>query len=80
MPSSCIACPRTAVTNEVIDSPRSLVFPQAENRLHAQKAILFELMKGEAPVRKEPFTNNWPTPAGPLPKLPASAPLGIASS
>ncbi len=35
------------VTHEVIDSPRSLVFQQAENRLHAQKAILLELMKGE---------------------------------
>jgi ornithine carbamoyltransferase len=35
------------VTNELIDSPRSLVFQQAENRLHAQKAIMLELMKGE---------------------------------
>jgi ornithine carbamoyltransferase len=35
------------VTSDVIDSPRSLVFQQAENRLHAQKAILLELMKGE---------------------------------
>jgi len=35
------------VTNEVIDSPRSLVFQQAENRLHVQKAIMLELMKGE---------------------------------
>jgi ornithine carbamoyltransferase len=35
------------VTNEVIDSPRSRVFQQAENRLHAQKAIMLELMKGE---------------------------------
>ncbi|MGC2193232.1 MAG: ornithine carbamoyltransferase [Terriglobales bacterium] len=35
------------VTSDVIDSPRSLVFPQAENRLHAQKAIMLELMKGE---------------------------------
>ena len=32
------------VTDDVIDSPRSFVFPQAENRLHAQKAILLELM------------------------------------
>lgn len=32
------------VTDEVIDSPRSFVFQQAENRLHAQKAIMLELM------------------------------------
>jgi ornithine carbamoyltransferase len=31
----------------VIDSQRSVVFQQAENRLHAQKAIMLELMKGE---------------------------------
>jgi len=35
------------VTTEVIDSKQSLVFEQAENRLHAQKAIMLELMKGE---------------------------------
>ena len=35
------------VTADVIDSPQSLVFQQAENRLHAQKAIMLELMKGE---------------------------------
>jgi ornithine carbamoyltransferase len=33
------------VTDEVIDSPRSVVFQEAENRLHAQKAIMLELMK-----------------------------------
>ena len=33
------------VTNEVVDSPRSVVFQQAENRLHIQKAIMLELMK-----------------------------------
>ncbi|HKD84594.1 MAG TPA: ornithine carbamoyltransferase [Terriglobales bacterium] len=33
------------VTDEVIDCPRSFVFVQAENRLHAQKGILLELMK-----------------------------------
>ncbi|HVP55320.1 MAG TPA: ornithine carbamoyltransferase [Candidatus Eisenbacteria bacterium] len=32
------------VTDEVIDSPQSFVFQQAENRLHAQKAIMLELM------------------------------------
>jgi ornithine carbamoyltransferase len=35
------------VTDEVIDSPRSFVFQQAENRMHAQKAIMLELMAGE---------------------------------
>ncbi len=35
------------VTDEVIDSPRSAVYQQAENRLHVQKAIMLELMKGE---------------------------------
>jgi ornithine carbamoyltransferase len=32
------------VTNEVIDSLNSVVFQQAENRLHAQKAIMLALM------------------------------------
>jgi ornithine carbamoyltransferase len=35
------------VTDEVIDSPRSAVFQEAENRLHAQKAIMLDLMKWE---------------------------------
>ena len=32
------------VTAEVIDGPKSRVFDQAENRLHAQKALLYLLM------------------------------------
>ena len=32
------------VTDSVIESPRSVVFDQAENRLHAQKALLLMLM------------------------------------
>jgi len=40
------------VTDEVIDSPSSFVFQQAENRLHAQKAIMLQLMSDEAVERR----------------------------
>ena len=33
------------VTDEVIDSKQSVVFDEAENRLHAQKAVMYQLMK-----------------------------------
>jgi ornithine carbamoyltransferase len=32
------------ITEDVIEGPRSVVFDEAENRLHLQKAVLFELM------------------------------------
>jgi ornithine carbamoyltransferase len=32
------------ITDEVADGPHSALFPQAHNRLHAQKAILFRLL------------------------------------
>ena len=35
------------VTDDVIDGPRSVVFDEAENRLHAQKAIMAYIMGGE---------------------------------
>ncbi|MEE8135195.1 MAG: ornithine carbamoyltransferase [Gemmatimonadales bacterium] len=34
------------VTDEVIEGPQSRVFQQAENRLHAQKGLMVELMAG----------------------------------
>jgi ornithine carbamoyltransferase len=36
------------VTSEVLDGPQSIVFDQAENRLHVQKAVLHLLMKGSS--------------------------------
>jgi ornithine carbamoyltransferase len=39
-------------TAEVIDGPQSVVFDQAENRLHAQKAIMITLMKKDGARRE----------------------------
>ena len=36
------------ITDAVLDGPRSAVLDQAENRLHAQKAVILELVEGEA--------------------------------
>ncbi|PIE81860.1 MAG: ornithine carbamoyltransferase [Chloroflexi bacterium] len=35
------------ITDEVADGPHSILFQQAENRMHAQKALLVELMAGK---------------------------------
>ena len=35
------------VTDSVLDGPQSVVFQQAENRLHAQKSLLVHLVRGE---------------------------------
>jgi ornithine carbamoyltransferase len=43
------------ITDAVMDGPQSAVFPQAENRMHAQKAILAHLLAAQpkkAPARK----------------------------
>lgn len=41
----CLPAHRNAeVTDQVLDGPQSIVFDQAENRLHAQKAILLTLL------------------------------------
>jgi ornithine carbamoyltransferase len=40
------------ITDDVLDGPRSIVFDQAENRLHAQKAVLERLLG--APAARDP--------------------------
>lgn len=44
----CLPAHRGAeITDEVMDGPHSVVFDQAENRMHAQKAVLAILMAGK---------------------------------
>jgi ornithine carbamoyltransferase len=34
------------ITHEVLEDPRSIVFDQAENRLHLQKGVMVWILKG----------------------------------
>jgi ornithine carbamoyltransferase len=40
------------VTQEVLDNPRSIIFDQAENRLHIQKAIMTKLAVAAKKAKK----------------------------
>lgn len=40
------------ITDDVIDGPHSVVFDQAENRMHAQKAILVQLLAPQHALRR----------------------------
>jgi ornithine carbamoyltransferase len=49
----CLPARRNAeVTDAVLDGPQSIVFDQAENRMHAQKALLLLVLGGLANVEK----------------------------
>ena len=54
------------VTDAVLDGPRSRVFPQAHNRLHAQKGLLWVLY-AEATERRSDGATKGETSEGPVP-------------
>jgi ornithine carbamoyltransferase len=51
-PGECVvthclpAHPGQEITQDVMESPRYVAFDEAENRLHAQKAVLLKLIRG----------------------------------
>ena len=58
------------VTNAVMDGPQSVVWDEAENRLHAQKAILvWCLNNGRLPARKKPSRKTSSVKASSTKKL-----------
>jgi ornithine carbamoyltransferase len=44
------------ITHEVLEGPQSIVFDQAENRLHVQKAVMVWLLRGLGPSAVKGFT------------------------
>jgi ornithine carbamoyltransferase len=47
------------ITDEVIDGPQSIVLEQAENRLHAQKAVMLWLMRPDILNHQSPATDEF---------------------
>ena len=39
------------IADDVMDGPRSIIWAQSENRLHAQKGLLVELLRDDGAAR-----------------------------
>ena len=60
----CLPARRNAeVTDAVLDSAQSIVFDQAENRMHAQKALLLLLLVGWRMWRSSASDSGLPVPS-----------------
>jgi len=44
------------ITHEILEGPQSIVFDQAENRLHVQKAVMVWLLRGFGRLAVKGFT------------------------
>ena len=56
------------ITDEVADGPQSALWDQAENRMHAQKAILVELLAPDSVKHLRQAAAPRKEPAGPAPR------------
>src|SRR5260370_15711213 len=61
----CLPAHRNAeVTDAVLDGPQSVVFDQAENRMHAQKALMVLLLGGAKRISNSPGRGTQPPNRG----------------
>ena len=61
------------ITEDIMEGPQSIIFQQAENRMHLQKAILYDLLAARAGASPARGRARAAKPAGTRPRRPARA-------